>query len=133
GAEAFLESLEPTFSAYLNQTVGEVYPGVGFISVPLAFDNVWSFISSESVDFLFANPGTASCMETEFGVSAILSLRNFRLGNELNSFGGVVITAANRSNITEVAHLQDKVVEGISVSGMGVFQLQWGLLQDQGV
>ncbi|CAN0553456.1 unnamed protein product, partial [Ectocarpus sp. 12 AP-2014] len=63
---------------------------------------------------------------------AILSLRNFRLGNELNSFGGVVITAANRSDITEVAHLQGKVVEGVSVSGLGAFQLQWGLLQDQG-
>ncbi|CBJ26732.1 diguanylate cyclase/phosphodiesterase with PAS/PAC sensor(s) [Ectocarpus siliculosus] len=132
GTEAFLESFEPTFSAYLNQTVGEVYPGVGFIAVPLAFDDVWDAVSSASVDFLFLNPGSASCMESEFGVSAILSLRNFRQGNELNLFGGVVITAANRSDITEVAHLQDKVVEGVSVSGLGAFQLQWGLLQDQG-
>ncbi|CAM9384428.1 unnamed protein product [Ectocarpus sp. 8 AP-2014] len=105
-AEAVLESFEPTFSAYLNQTAGEVYPGVGFIAAPLAFDDVWDAVSSASVDFLFLNPGSASCMESEFGVSAILSLRNSRQRNELNSFGGLFITAANRSDITEVAHLQ---------------------------
>ena len=33
-------------------------------------------------------------------------MRNFRQGNELNAFGGVVITAANRTDITEIIHLK---------------------------
>lgn len=65
GAEAFLESFEPTFSAYLNQTVGEVFPGVGFVAVPLAFEDVWPAVSSATVDFLFLNPSSASCMERQ--------------------------------------------------------------------
>lgn len=28
---------------------------------------------------------------------------------------------------------QDKIVEGVSISGLGAFQLQWGLLQDNGI
>ena len=43
---------------------------------------------------------------SEFGVGTILSLRNLRQGMELNAFGGVVITAANRTDITEVGHLK---------------------------
>ncbi|CAM9296317.1 unnamed protein product, partial [Hapterophycus canaliculatus] len=133
GAEAFLESFEPTFGAYLNETVGAMYPGVGFVAIPLSFDDVWTAVSSASVDFLFLNPSTASCMEIEFGANTLLSLRNLRQGVELNSYGGAVITSVNRTDITEIEHLKDKVVEGISVSGLGAFQLQWGMLEDLGL
>ncbi|CAN0538176.1 unnamed protein product, partial [Scytosiphon promiscuus] len=63
GSEAFLAAFEPTFSAYLNDTVGAVYPGIGFVAIPLSFDDVWTAVSSGSIDFLFVNPSTASCME----------------------------------------------------------------------
>lgn len=43
---------------------------------------------------------------SEFGAGAILSLRNLRQGIELNKFGGVIITAANRTDITEIMHLK---------------------------
>lgn len=28
---------------------------------------------------------------------------------------------------------QDKIVEGVSITGLGAFQLQWGLVQDSGL
>ena len=65
GAEDFLQSFGPTFSTYLNQTVGEVFPGVGFVVVPLAFEDVWPAVSEATVDFLFLNPSSASCMERQ--------------------------------------------------------------------
>ena len=43
---------------------------------------------------------------SEFGAASILSLTSLRQGMELNTFGGVVITAANRTDITEIIHLK---------------------------
>ena len=65
GAEDFLQSFGPTFSTYLNQTVGAVFPGVGFVVVPLTFEDAWPAVSEATVDFLFLNPSSAGCMERQ--------------------------------------------------------------------
>ena len=54
-------------------------------------------------------PSAFSCVESEFGVASIVSLRNFRLGNQLNQFGGIIFTAAHRTDINSIYDLKGKV------------------------
>lgn len=110
GADAFLESFEPTFSAYLNRTVGEVFPGVGFVAVPLAFEDVWPAVSSATVDFLFLNPSAASCMERQ-DKQSLCQLNGTDCAEPLCAYGvlRVPLVTARLSNQSSL-NLPDKLL-----------------------
>ncbi|CAM9365902.1 unnamed protein product, partial [Discosporangium mesarthrocarpum] len=128
----FFQKYEPTFRRFLNETVG-VQLNISFDIVPLGFDEIPHAVGNRTIDFLFTNPSMYNCMDSEFLLSPMVSLRNLQLGEELNKFGGVVITASGRTGITSLYDLKDQVVEGVSISGLGAFQMQWGLMQEMGV
>ncbi|CAM9971356.1 unnamed protein product, partial [Choristocarpus tenellus] len=127
GKPEFLADMAPTFSEYLNNTVGKKF-GVNFETVPLDFDDIEGAVTNGTIDFLYSNPSSYSCKNSQHGVAAVVSIRKIRSGNELNSFGGVIITAAGRDDIQN-----GKVVEAVSITGFGACQMQWGLLLEEGV
>ena len=79
------------------------------------------------------NPSVFSCLEAEFGVRAIASQNNLRMGRELYAFGGGIIARRDRTDITRLADIKDKVVEAVSISGLGACQMQWRELQSRGL
>ena len=64
---------------------------------------------------------------------AIASQNNLRMGQELYAFGGGVIARKDRTDINRLADIRDKVVEAVSISGLGACQMQWRELQTRGL
>ena len=81
-------------------------------------------VGSKAIDFIYTNPSAFSCVESEYGVAPIVSLRNFRKGFTLNQFGGTIFTRSNRTDINTIHDLRDKIVEAVSITGLGACQMQ---------
>ncbi|CAM9117981.1 unnamed protein product, partial [Chrysoparadoxa australica] len=132
GADTFHTDWDSTFGDYLNNTAG-VDLDVSFEVVALEFEDVVQAYDEQAIDFLFANPGMISCAQAAVGARPILALRNIRRGYELNEFGGLIFTRADRDDISSIDDLAGKKIEAVSTVGLGAFQLQWDYVTQQGV
>ena len=132
GFADFMTRFSPTFATYLNETVGARY-NITFEAVPMNFEDTFDFVENRKIDFIYTNPSAFSCVESEFGVAPIVSLRNFRLGHTLNQFGGTIFTRAERGDINSIYDLKDKIVEAVSITGLGACQMQWRLMTEKGM
>ena len=96
-----------------------------------------------------------SCLELNSGVTPVVSIQNFILGKPTEKFGGAIFTRSDRDDINLISgtscfdsvrvainmilkernafpDIKDKVVEAISLSGLGAGQVQWKEIQDRG-
>ncbi len=48
------------------------------------FVSIFEIVEKGQADFVYISPNLMSCFQSEFDVAPILTLRNFRLGSELN-------------------------------------------------
>lgn len=83
----------------------------------------YTAVEEKRVDFVYTNPSVFSCLESEHGARAIVSQNNLRMGKELYKFGGGIIARKDRHDITRLEDIEDKVVEAVSISGLGACQM----------
>jgi hypothetical protein len=55
------------------------------------------------------------------------------MGKVLKAFGGSIIARRDRGDISKLEHIKGKVVEAVSISGLGACQMQWRELQSRGL
>ncbi|CAE7898380.1 ttrS, partial [Symbiodinium necroappetens] len=131
GAAVFESSFSPTFQDFLTRRLNESH-GLEFESVPLDFNQNFEFVSSGGVDFIFSNPAAYTCMAVEFNLQTVASLINYRKGNALGKFAGVIFTRQD-SPFQTFDDLRTANVEAVSISGLGAMQLQQAELLSQGL
>jgi hypothetical protein len=51
-------------------------------------------VEQNAIDFVYTNPSIYSCLESEFQLTSLATLRNLALGREVNVFGGVIFSKA---------------------------------------
>lgn len=95
-----------------------------------SFETIFTSAELARFDFVFTFPNMVGCLEAEFHAAPIVTLRNFRRQRELNRYGGVIFTRADRNDINTVADLADKVVTGTSIL---LCQHQWRVFQENGM
>mmetsp|Transcript_23862 Transcript_23862/g.42288 ORF Transcript_23862/g.42288 Transcript_23862/m.42288 type:complete len:931 (-) Transcript_23862:188-2980(-) len=123
----------PTFQTYLTNVVGTKFtPPLNFTVEPLGFTTTFSKVENSELDFIFTNPSAFSCLDSEFGVSAIVTLRNLRKGKELTEFGGVLFTRADNDAINNIPDIAGKIYEAVSISGFGASLMQAKEAKDLG-
>ena len=91
-------------AAYLTRTV----PEYRFEIVPLGFDELRQAVSEERIDFVLTNTMYYVDLEYRYGVSRIATLVNRFQHDRLTRFGGVIITRAERSDITSLHDIPGK-------------------------
>ncbi|CAE7033301.1 ttrS [Symbiodinium sp. CCMP2592] len=131
GAAAFEASLSPTFQDFLTRRLNESH-GLEFEAVPLDFNQNFEFVSNGGVEFIFSNPAAYTCMAVEFNLQTVASLINYRKGNALGQFAGVIF-ARQDSAFHTIDDLRNARVEAVSISGLGAMQLQQAELLAQGL
>jgi len=131
GAAAFDAAFGPTFRDYLTQRLNSTH-GLEFEVVPLNFNGNFEYVGRGLIDYIFSNPAAYTCMTVEFNVETIASLRNFRKGNALDQFAGVVFSRVG-SNFSTVESLRSAHVAAVSISGLGAMQLQQAELMSIGL
>ncbi|CAJ1400413.1 unnamed protein product, partial [Effrenium voratum] len=106
--------------------------GLEFEPLALDFDENFQLVGSGEIDFIYSNPAAYTCMAVEFGVQTVASLINFRKGNALGKFAGVIFTRWD-SPFQTVEELRQARIEAVSLSGLGAMQLQQAELLEQGL
>jgi len=144
GKEAAYREFNQTFADYLTATAGRRFadPPIRFEMVPLDFVSLYEIDSdnaSAAVDFLYVNPSAFSCLESEHRARSLASQVSRRTADggqtyhDLNRFGGVILARADNSEVQTVTDLRDKVIAAASISGLGSGQMQFRVMQENGL
>lgn len=138
GFETAHLEFKKTFSDYLTAAVGPRFDKpIRFEIKPLDFVSLFPNVENRNVDFIYADPGVYSCIESEYGAESLASqISRRRVGDQvydLTHFGGVIATLSNRDDIQTLKDLKGKVVAAASISGLGSGQAQFRLVQDSGM
>jgi two-component system sensor histidine kinase TtrS len=120
GDSATLNRLGPT-ADYLTEHV----PGTRFQVRPLRFEEVEPAVARGEIDFVLVNSGMYVELEVRQGVSRIATLRNRHDGQAYNTFGGVLFTRADRTDLNTLEDLRGQRLAAVNRSSLGGFQMQW--------
>ncbi len=129
GPELALQKWSQT-GVYLSETIPEYH----FVVIPLGFEEIHSVIKEGQVDFVLANPAFYVELEKLYGVNRIATLINQRLPCEqTTTFGGVIFTRADRTDITSLADLQDKSFMAVDPLSFGGWIMAWREFHKKGI
>jgi hypothetical protein len=78
--DAFISSFKPTLQFYLTQQVSlELGRPVSFelraVSINADQNSIFDYVESKTVDFVFASPYLMGCLESEFDIQILVTLR----------------------------------------------------------
>jgi diguanylate cyclase (GGDEF)-like protein/PAS domain S-box-containing protein len=100
-------------------------PGYRFRSEVLGYNDLEGAISGRTVEFVLTNPGHYVLMTHRNGMSSPLAtLMPIEQGKAMSSFGGVVFTRADRSDLSRLGDLKGKNVAATSRGSLGGYQAQ---------
>ncbi len=129
GPERAVQMWSPT-ATYLSRQI----PDMRFRIVPLGFDEIQLAVRQRSVDFVLANPSFYVELETQYGVSPVVTMRNRHNGGQGSSvFGGVIFTRADRADIRGIADLRGKTFAAVDQGSFGGWQAAWREMLRQGL
>eukprot|EP00928_Gymnodinium_smaydae_P040323 TRINITY_DN27359_c0_g1_i2.p1 TRINITY_DN27359_c0_g1~~TRINITY_DN27359_c0_g1_i2.p1 ORF type:complete len:1288 (+),score=118.64 TRINITY_DN27359_c0_g1_i2:78-3866(+) len=131
GADAFNKQLGPTFQTYLSNVLNASH-GLEFQALPLNFNQNIDYVSRHDLDFIYSNPAAYTCLMVQYKLTTVASLINFRKGNSLGKFAGVIFTQAN-SSFRTIDDLRTARISAVSISGLGAMQLQQAELLARGL
>lgn len=128
GEDAALKNWQAT-AGHLTQAI----PSHRFVIVPLKNATLGPAVAAQEVDFVLTNPGSYVTLESNHGVTRMLTLRALRQGRVLTEFGAVIFTRADRDDIRTLADLKGKSFMGVGKDTFGGFLMAQRELQAAGV
>jgi phosphate/phosphite/phosphonate ABC transporter binding protein len=109
-------------------------PGQRFRIVPLGFDEIHLAVRQRSVEFVLANPSFYVELESLYGVSPVVTMRNRHNGGPgYSQFGGVIFTRADRADIHNFRDLKGKTFAAVDKESFGGWHAAWRELLRQGL
>jgi twitching motility protein PilJ len=115
--------------SYLTETV----PGDSFTIVPLDFDEVMPAVEKGGVDYFLVNSSMFVTAMVKYQSSAVATMINSRQGKPLKSFGGVILTYADRDDINSLADIKGKKFMAVKGSSFGGWQMAYKEFKDNGI
>jgi two-component system, LuxR family, sensor histidine kinase TtrS len=128
GEEAALKNWQAT-ADYLTRAI----PTHRFAIVPLMNATLGPMVAAQKVDFVLTNPGSYVSLESQYGVTRMLTMRSVRQGRTYTEFGAVIFARADRDDIRSLADLKGKSFMGVGKDTFGGFQMAQSELQNAGV
>lgn len=129
GEERALQNWSAT-AAYLESKL----PGQAFRIVPLGFDQIHLAVRQRSIEFVLANPSFYVELESLYGVSPVVTMRNRHDGGlGFSQFGGVLFTRADRANIQNIRALKGKSFVAVDKESFGGWHAGWRELLRNGI
>ena len=120
GEESTADRWAPV-AQYLNRVI----PAYQFSVVPLTHDNIDTAIFGSEVDFLLTNPASYADLESAYGVTRLLTVRNRRPGGAFTQFGAVIFTRADRNDVQTLDDLRGKTFAAVHPNAFGGWWMAW--------
>ncbi len=108
-------------------------PGTRFRVLPLEFEEVATSVANGTIDFVLVNSGMYVDLEVRQGVSRIATLKNRHGALSYNTFGGVLFTRADRTDLAALEDLHNQRFVAVNRHSLGGFQMQWREMQAIGL
>lgn len=108
-------------AAYLTNAIPEYSFGI----VPLDNNTIGPTVERGGVDFVITNPGSYIDLESRYGVTRVLTLRNLRQGKPYTQFGAVLFTRDDRGDIQELKDIKGKSFMAVDKNAFGGFLMGW--------
>ena len=118
----------PTIN-YLNKSV----PGYRFVLQPLKLNQTAKVIKNKSVDFILTNPGNYIELESQYGISRLLTVKTRKLNYVGSQFAAIIFTRQDREDIRSLTDLHNKSFMGVKKTAFGGFQMGWLELKKHGI
>jgi len=128
GVETAQSMWLPT-ARYLSKAV----PGYRFSILPLNLAEMQNAVGLARVDFIITNTGNYVGLESRYGISRILTLKNRRQGKPYTEFGAVIFTRADQESIKNLRDLKGQSFMAVSRDAFGGFQMAWRELIDHDI
>jgi len=128
GVVRCIEKWTPT-AQYLTRKI----PGKTFKIIPVDFDGIVSFVESDTIDFVLANPSIYVELESWYGVSRIATLENKRIGQVVTKFGGLIFCKADRKDIQTLNDLKGKTFMAVKQTSFGGWRTAFREFKENGI
>ncbi len=129
GQEKTLSRWNP-LAEFLNQKL----PDYHFSILPLDFAEIEQSVKQREVDFVLTNSSYYITLERKYGASRIVTMQNQVAGGDiLNTFGGVVFSRRQRTDIQSFRDLKNKRFAAVNERSFGGWQMAWLEMLQQGV
>ncbi|KAK9807738.1 hypothetical protein WJX72_007609 [[Myrmecia] bisecta] len=123
-----------TFNEYLAQTLAPY--GLEVTLFPATLAELLTLGSNDGFEMGLASANAFTCLEEELSVSPIATVNRFMAGSSApaqSSYGGVIFTASNRSDINQLTDVRGRIVEASGLGLLGGAMVQWNELLRNGV
>lgn len=128
GKEKAIKMWQPT-ADYLSAQIS----GYHYNIVPVTNDNIDDVVSSGHIDFVLTNPALYAELEANNGISRIATLRNRRPGGTYTKFGALIITRADRNDISSLTSLKGKSFMAVHPRAFGGWWMAWRKFKRAGI
>ena len=116
---------QPT-ADYLNSKI----PDYHFSITPLNYTDLDLAVNRRDFDFVLTNPEHYITIREDHGINAIATLMPSIAGHPYATFGGVIFTRSDRTDIKDIDDIKDKVVSSPTKQSLGGYSMQiWTLLK----
>ncbi|MBF0251943.1 MAG: PhnD/SsuA/transferrin family substrate-binding protein [Alphaproteobacteria bacterium] len=114
---------------YLEQTI----PGTTFEMVPMNYPELETATEQGKVDFVLTNSGHYIVLEAGYGVTRLATMVKDVQGEEIDRFGGVIFTRADRMDITDLNDLKGKRFLAVGKDSLGGFLVAYEVFLGAGI
>jgi two-component system sensor histidine kinase TtrS len=128
GLEHTKQTWTPT-ADYLSARV----PGYNFTIVPLLHQGLRTAAARDELEFVFTNSGHYVELESELGISRIVTLKKQFGTDTPNVFGAVLFTRKDRTDIHAMKDLHGTSFAAVARSAFGGFQMAWREMHAAGI
>jgi two-component system sensor histidine kinase TtrS len=128
GLEHTKQTWTPT-ADYLSARV----PGHDFTIVPLLHQGLRTAAARDELEFVFTNSGHYVELESELGISRIVTLKKQFGTDTPNVFGAVLFTRKDRTDIRAMKDLHGTSFAAVARSAFGGFQMAWREMHAAGI
>ncbi|MEM9457729.1 MAG: PhnD/SsuA/transferrin family substrate-binding protein [Myxococcota bacterium] len=115
------------------QYLGEQIEGYEFEVVPMTLDNSAVMVESGRMEFVLTQPANYAMLETRYGLTRIVTMRNRTPAGAQARFGGVIFVRADREEIQTLDDLPGRSLMSIGPRGLGGYLMAKKVLLDHGI
>ncbi len=108
-------------------------PGYRFSVTPFNYPELNRAVENRSVDFILTNTGHYVELAEKHGIVRMVTLVKSIKGAPVKSFGGVIFTRADRTDIRRLSDLKGKAFLAVKRSSLGGFIAAWELFKQNGI
>jgi PAS domain S-box-containing protein len=128
GTDQALQMWEPTAKYLSNQL-----PEYIFKIVPLTFEQIYTSVATDNLDFLITNCSMYVELEALYGLNRLATLKNLRMGKAYTVFKDVIFRKSDRTDIQNLHNLVGKTFAGANEHSFGAWQAAWREIKSAGI